>query len=407
MEDNKPISLEELDGNYDQEDDEQIEQHVVENFEVQNENSVVDVLKSKLLVGTVVNSVEDAYLLYCQYAHAKGFSVRKGDQRCFSHTNELQSKEIICSCEGSKDERNSSKKILVYQKLITRTNCKAKLKITREKESEWRVSRFVEEHNHEMFASDQNHLLRSACNISHAKKSTLEAMVNVGISVSNVVSFMEHEAYKTNKENYFYWNVQLDDDDRVMNFFFRDYRCAVDYENSMIRHVMFNKQSREIKCNCCKFETMGILCKHVLMVFNCMDFTVIPKCYILRRWMKNIKGRVSTDLQETGSGGGDGGAHVSQMEFVNQIMRSVYDLSQLSKPYECARKTLYTLVDTAKDEISNFVQNLSINEQCDDDLSEDQIGKVCIRNPLTAKAKGITNANITRHWDHTSKKGKR
>ncbi|XP_075473936.1 protein FAR1-RELATED SEQUENCE 5-like [Primulina tabacum] len=94
-------------------------------------------------------------------------------------------------------------------------------------------------------------------------------MVNAGISVSNVVSFMENEACgpqnlgfirkdaydhmsrlkkhtkvengdataliqyfinKANKENYFYWNVQLDDDDRVMNFFFRDYRCEVDYE---------------------------------------------------------------------------------------------------------------------------------------------------------------------------------
>ncbi|XP_073022796.1 protein FAR1-RELATED SEQUENCE 5-like [Primulina eburnea] len=339
-------------------------------------------------------------------------------------------------------------------------------------------------------------------------------MVNAGISVSNAVSFMEHEACgienlgfikkdaydhisrlkkhtkvengdatalikyfidKANKENYFYWNVQLDDDDRVMNFFFRDYRCAVDYEffgdvlsidttyktnkynlicapfvginhhmqnvmfglatckymidtynldghkwlngmyrirkkwatafsngkfsagllatsrsevtnkvlkntgnkmsslyefvlnytkiqknwrskekiedtrcrhgkppqilknhpllihaadvytisiyqlfeielvnslncksleppacfnndwnwiqikvkshdeNSMVRHVVFNKQSHEIKCSCCKFETMGILCKHVLMVFNCMDVNVIPKCYILRR----------------------------------------------------------------------------------------------------------------------------
>ncbi|XP_073021702.1 protein FAR1-RELATED SEQUENCE 5-like [Primulina eburnea] len=267
MEDKNSLSLEELE----RDDDEEIvqSQTVPANFEVKIENSVVDVLESKLLVGMVVNSVEDAYLLYCQYAHAKGLSARKGDQRCFSHTSELQSKEFNCSCEGSKDERSSSKKIVVYQKLITRTNCKAKLKITREKGGEWRVSRFVEEHNHEMFPSDQTHLLRSARNISHAKNSTLESMVNAGISVSNVVSFMENEACgpenlgfirkdtydhmsrlkkhtkvengdanaliqyfidKANKENYFYWNVHLDDDDRVMNFLFRDYRCSVDYE---------------------------------------------------------------------------------------------------------------------------------------------------------------------------------
>ncbi|XP_073285274.1 protein FAR1-RELATED SEQUENCE 5-like [Primulina huaijiensis] len=260
MEDNNQLSLEEVRGDNNQE---------AGNVEVPNENSFVHVLESKLEVGQVVNSVEDTYLLYCQYAHAKGFSVMKGDQRYFSQTNELQSKEFHCSCEGLKDEKCSSKRIPVYQKPVVRTQCKAKLKITREKGCEWWVSRFFEEHNHEMFAPDQTHLLRSARNISHAKKSTLEAMVNAGISVSNAVSFMENEACgpqnigfirkdayddmsrlkkhtkvengdataliqyfinKANKENYFYWNVQLDDDDRVMNFFFRDYRCEVDYE---------------------------------------------------------------------------------------------------------------------------------------------------------------------------------
>ncbi|XP_073024391.1 protein FAR1-RELATED SEQUENCE 5-like [Primulina eburnea] len=260
MEDNNQLSLEEVEGDNNQE---------AGNVEVPNENSFVHVLESKLEVGQVVNSIEDAYLLYCQYAHAKRFSVRMGDQRYFSHANELQSKEFHCSCEGLKDEKCSNKKIPVYQKPVIRTQCKAKLKITSEKRCEWRVSRFFEEHNHEMFAPDQTHLLRSAHNISHVKKSTLEAMVNAGISVCNAVSFMEHEACgpqnlgfirkdaydhmsrlkkhtkvengdataliqyfinKANKENYFYWNVQLDDDDRVMNFFFRDYRCEVDYE---------------------------------------------------------------------------------------------------------------------------------------------------------------------------------
>ncbi|XP_073053926.1 protein FAR1-RELATED SEQUENCE 5-like [Primulina eburnea] len=702
-----------------------------ENVEVPTEIPVVDILENKLAVGSIVNSVEEAYLLYCQYAHAKGFSVRKGDQRCFPKTNELQSKEFNCSCEGMKDEKCSSKRIPVYQKLITRTKCKARLKITREKEGVWRVSIFLEEHNHEMFALDQTHLLRSARNLSHAKKSTLEAMVNAGISVSNAVSFMENEACgtqnlgfirkdaydhmsrlkkhtkvengdataliqyfieKANKENYFYWNVQLDDDDRVMNFFFRDYKCAVDYEyfgdvlsidttyrsnkynlicapfiginhhmqnvlfglafmsdeteasfewlfttfldamygkqpetifsdqcqammnaietvfphshhrlcqwhinqnapshfgnlngdsnfkklwykcmnycdsedefdatwtymidtynlcghkwlngmykirkkwatafsngrfsagllatsrsevtnmvlkkagnkmcslyefvmnytkilnkwrekekfedtrcrhgkpaqilknhpllihaadvytisiyklfeielvnslncksvqppscfgndwnliefrvkshdeNSRVRQVVFNKQNNEIKCSCSKFETMGILCKHVLMVFNSFDVTVLPNCYILKRWMKNIKTIVNNDFKE--SGGGGGGGDKSEMVFVNQIMRSMYDLTQLSKSHEDARKSLYKLVDTATGEISHLLQNLSVDEEtpCDDIPSDGHIDEVLVRNPLTAKAKGVTNANITRHWENKSKKGNR
>ncbi|CAA0820759.1 Protein FAR1-RELATED SEQUENCE 5 [Striga hermonthica] len=165
-----------------------------ERARIRSSNGMVDILENKLAVGTILNSIEDAYLIYCQYAHAKGFSVRK----------------------------------------------------------------------------DQTHLLRSARNISHAKQSTVEAMVNAGISVSSVVSYMENEAHgsenlkfsqkdacddhigrlmkhtkiengdanallqhfisKANKESFFYWNVQLNDDGRLMNLFFRDNRCAVDYE---------------------------------------------------------------------------------------------------------------------------------------------------------------------------------
>ncbi|KAG8377756.1 hypothetical protein BUALT_Bualt08G0066100 [Buddleja alternifolia] len=237
--------------------------------EVHSVSSLIHELENRLAIGQVMKSVEDTYLLYCKYAHAKGFSVRKGDQKHFPHSNELQAKELECSCEGVKDERRSRGRIPDYQKPITRTKCKARIRIGREKGKEWRVTRFVIEHNHEMVATDQTHLLRSSRNISHAQKSTLEAMVNAGISTATAVSFMEEEARgpenlgfirkdaynylsslkkqtkikngdasellkhflaKSNNEPFFYWDVQLDDENRVMNFFFRDYRCRIDYE---------------------------------------------------------------------------------------------------------------------------------------------------------------------------------
>lgn len=101
--------------------------------EVRSENSIVDELERKLAVGKTMKSVDDAYLLYCSYGHAKGFSVKKGSQRYFAQTSELQSKEFECSCEGRKDENYSKDQIPVYQKPTIRTNCKAKLKITRER----------------------------------------------------------------------------------------------------------------------------------------------------------------------------------------------------------------------------------------------------------------------------------
>lgn len=111
-------------------------------------------------------------------------------------------------------------------------------------------------------------MLRSARHLSFAKSSFVEALGNYGIGVNTTFTFMEKEsggpeklgftlqdAYdhakrvkretkvqngdanalmqyfidKANKEPYFFWKVQLDDEGRIMNFFFRDSRCAQDY----------------------------------------------------------------------------------------------------------------------------------------------------------------------------------
>ncbi|KAG8384333.1 hypothetical protein BUALT_Bualt04G0107300 [Buddleja alternifolia] len=206
--------------------------------------SIVEELEIRLGVGQVMKSIEDTYLLYCKYAHTKGFGVNKGDQRYFMGTKEIQAKEFECSCQ-------------------------ARLRVGREKGGEWKVTRFVLEHNHEMIAASQTHLLRSSRNISHAQKSTMEALVNAKIPLASMLSYMEDEAQgpehlgfirkdaydhfyhikkctkiengdasellqhfvnKSNDKPLFYWNMQVDDDNRLMNFFFRDHQCRVDFE---------------------------------------------------------------------------------------------------------------------------------------------------------------------------------
>lgn len=80
----------------------------------------------------------------------------------------------------------------------------------------------------------------------------------------------------------------------------------------------------------------------------------------MKRWTKNIRNRVVSYFEESGSGGA---GHVSEIVFVNEIMRSMFDLTELSKSHEDARKRLYRLIDTAKVEISNLILNLSVDEE--------------------------------------------
>ncbi|XP_073123984.1 protein FAR-RED ELONGATED HYPOCOTYL 3 isoform X3 [Henckelia pumila] len=105
--------------------------------------------QEKKLLEQVVYSEEEAYMLYCDYAQAMGFNVRRGKQYYFMGTRRVRSKTYCCSKEGTKDDKadaNGSS----YKKMETRTGCKATISFLCDSSGQWKVSRFEKEHNHEM-----------------------------------------------------------------------------------------------------------------------------------------------------------------------------------------------------------------------------------------------------------------
>ncbi|XP_061360344.1 protein FAR1-RELATED SEQUENCE 5-like [Gastrolobium bilobum] len=46
-------------------------------------------------------------------------------------------------------------------------------------------------------------------------------------------------------------------------------------------------ESSTTHCSCAKFETMGILCKHILYIFKKKQMMTLPEKYILTRWTMN------------------------------------------------------------------------------------------------------------------------
>ncbi|XP_012856914.1 PREDICTED: protein FAR1-RELATED SEQUENCE 5-like [Erythranthe guttata] len=169
----------------------------VQSLESEVPKSLVEEFEQKLQVGQKITSLEDAYLLYCEYGRIKGFSVRKGKQSYFhDNSNELYMKEFECSCKGTKDEKCSSNgKQSAYLKMETRFGCAARLRIGRKKNEEWKVTIFYIDHNHDMVAPDQSYMLRSARSISYAKGNTLKALVDAGFSIANAYSYMQIESH--------------------------------------------------------------------------------------------------------------------------------------------------------------------------------------------------------------------
>lgn len=47
-------------------------------------------------------------------------------------------------------------------------------------------------------------------------------------------------------------------------------------ENTRVKQMVFNKETREVQCSCHILESMGILGQHTLIVFNVMNMDIIP-----------------------------------------------------------------------------------------------------------------------------------
>ncbi|XP_051114537.1 protein FAR1-RELATED SEQUENCE 5-like isoform X1 [Andrographis paniculata] len=228
-------------------------------------SSIIRQLESRLAVGQVVADIEEAYSLYKTYALAKGFSVRKSKNRYFEKTQEVRLKVFLCNKEG---EKHSKPKKGNRVKSDFKTGCKARLEISRERNSEWKVKQFHVDHNHELALPDETHLLKSARDMTVGVVGVLENMFSFGKGSSDALSYVEEEcgeedsrglnvkdAYnlinvikrskidstdcrglfqhfqnRASQNDCFFWDAEFNELGLMKNFFWRDNRCGVDYD---------------------------------------------------------------------------------------------------------------------------------------------------------------------------------
>lgn len=217
------------------------------------------------LLGRIVDLEKEAYKLYCDYAHYVGFSVRKGKNAYFLGTKNIKAKEFLCSKAGFKEDEPETTR----SKLESRTGCKAMVKFQVDEDGKWRVSRLVSEHNHELAKPEERHLLRSARSVTSAKMSgVFRTLLDAGIkttkistnlfdegdSIENVkfpmkegqelinsqrlVEIMPGDSQslvslfkeRAAQDTMFFWDIQLDNEGKLKNFFWRDGRSRLDYD---------------------------------------------------------------------------------------------------------------------------------------------------------------------------------
>uniref|UniRef100_A0ACD5UC92 Uncharacterized protein n=1 Tax=Avena sativa TaxID=4498 RepID=A0ACD5UC92_AVESA len=96
-----------------------------------------------IAVGNVFDSTQEAYEFYNMYSWEKGFGIRYGRSHVTSG-GQRRRQDIICSCQGH-DQSNESRTV--------RCGCPAMVRLVRNDDDAWVVSRFVPEHSHPLSVS--------------------------------------------------------------------------------------------------------------------------------------------------------------------------------------------------------------------------------------------------------------
>ena len=216
-------------------------------------------------IGMKFDCDDSAYEFYKEYAHRTGFSVRKQFIKR-GKTGQIKRRTFVCSKEGERGADKRREQVSFHHP-ISRVGCLARMTCQLQKDGMLEVVSFHEQHNHEFAPSPMKHMLRSKRKISLAQKAIGDDAEKSGISIKQTIDLLSMQAggrenlgfldidYKNYVQNkrrtalkkgdgravmeyfhkmqledpsYFY-AIQLDDDDLIMNIFWVDARSIVDY----------------------------------------------------------------------------------------------------------------------------------------------------------------------------------
>ncbi|KAG5550667.1 hypothetical protein RHGRI_015573 [Rhododendron griersonianum] len=220
-----------------------------------------------LSLGMEFESEEDAYEFYNDHARITGFGIR----RCYCTNSKkdgiMINRKFVCSKEGEREKDNRSLVVEQPQR-ETRTKCKAFMYITfNRQKSKWFVKTFEENHNHILHDPKTSFLLRSQRRIREAQALNIELAVDSGLSVKashdlisaqsggreNVgFTLNNHKSYlrarrqrslqygeagallgyfqtRAAENPYFFYDVQLDIEEKITNIFWADHEMIIDY----------------------------------------------------------------------------------------------------------------------------------------------------------------------------------
>ncbi|KAK1563092.1 hypothetical protein Q3G72_022179 [Acer saccharum] len=180
---------------------------------------------------------------------------------------------------------------------------------------------------------------------------------------------------------------------------------AVEEGRQRVYEVKFHSLTFDVSCSCKLFESMGMLCRHALKVFDLKNLTSIPEHYILKRWTKDAKKGIfmSCDKYAQSSENEKSLQSLCLSELMHEGS-NVYNIASLSdhgtKIVKGKLAEALRLLEQDMETI-NLLEGLkTVNVQPVGDI----FNTTPILNPPTAKTKGLTNTRLKSNLEKRKRK---
>ncbi|XP_016168962.1 protein FAR1-RELATED SEQUENCE 5-like [Arachis ipaensis] len=133
------------------------------------------------------NTPEEASGFYNNYSRLKGFASRQG-KKIRNSIGHIVRYTFVCNRQGFREKKWLEKMDRKREhKVVTRCGCLAEMRIKKKDGTgNWYVSRFIDEHNHEMVSGKFVNYLRSHRKISEVEIAQLTSMRGIGISIPKI-----------------------------------------------------------------------------------------------------------------------------------------------------------------------------------------------------------------------------
>ncbi|KAL6222066.1 hypothetical protein ACLB2K_005458 [Fragaria x ananassa] len=217
-------------------------------------------------VGQIFDSLEEVYEFYNNYAKMGGFGIRRHSQKTHKGSNDITRKEFVCYKQGNYEKKVDDKGI--RSRGVVRCGCEAKIAVLQvEQSTMYRISTFVEEHNHLLANLEEVHMLTSHRKVSDAKKLLTKQLAlvnvptykqfgilevqaggiqNIGCTKRDLYNYArdlrseykghdadmvnEHFLCEKSKNDSFFYKMEADGDDKLTHCFWADARSRSSYK---------------------------------------------------------------------------------------------------------------------------------------------------------------------------------